>query len=488
MQRRLGREGRLRWFVEAAWPIIEPERAFRPGRHIDVVCEHLEALYNLEIDALAINIPPGHMKSLLCSVFFDAWVWIRDPAHKFLCGSFDLELPKRDGGKVLQIVRSDWFRERWGDIVQIVSPKNKKTEEKDPALERFYTSRGGLRLSVSPEGKGTGWHGNTVKVDDPVKAQDQSLAAMQKACNWITGTLATRKSDPQNFRKLLVMQRLHEKDPSAMAVKELGYHCLSLPWEYEPKFSKSTPVGGDWRTKPNEILWPEVHTEKTTADMKRDLKSPRNISAQMQQHPSPAEGIIFKKKHFEGQRFRELPQDQHYTWIQVWDLSFDDEGDDPDYVCGGVWALSRTGAYLYHREKAILDFPATLQTIVRVNKTYPQAATKGYVEKKANGAAVLKTIAKRFPGWLPVEPGHQSKTIRAHSVTHLFEAKNVYVRDEPWADDFENTLLGFPTLAHDDDVDMAVYALRIFEERAATVGEALAAASEAGIDVFELLG
>ena len=34
----------LRAFVEQAWPVLEPTTPFLPNWHIDLVCEHLEAI------------------------------------------------------------------------------------------------------------------------------------------------------------------------------------------------------------------------------------------------------------------------------------------------------------------------------------------------------------------------------------------------------------------------------------------------------------
>lgn len=51
----------LKKFVEFAWPWIEP-REFRDNWHIDVICEHLEAINRGDIRRLLINIPPRHGK------------------------------------------------------------------------------------------------------------------------------------------------------------------------------------------------------------------------------------------------------------------------------------------------------------------------------------------------------------------------------------------------------------------------------------------
>src|SRR5216117_3499506 len=66
-------------FVMQAWPIVEPATPFVPGWHIDAIIEHLEAITRGQIRNVLINVPPRHMKSLLVSVLWPAWEWIRWP-------------------------------------------------------------------------------------------------------------------------------------------------------------------------------------------------------------------------------------------------------------------------------------------------------------------------------------------------------------------------------------------------------------------------
>jgi len=57
-------------FVRQAWPIVEPGVEFIPSWHIELICEHLEAISAGELRKLLINIPPRHSKSTIVSVMF----------------------------------------------------------------------------------------------------------------------------------------------------------------------------------------------------------------------------------------------------------------------------------------------------------------------------------------------------------------------------------------------------------------------------------
>src|SRR5262245_56294865 len=85
----------LRVFVECAWRILEPTTNFQPNWHIDLICEHLEAVTAGEIRRLVINIPPRYMKSLLTSVLWPCWEWIQRPSTRWLFVSFAESLANR---------------------------------------------------------------------------------------------------------------------------------------------------------------------------------------------------------------------------------------------------------------------------------------------------------------------------------------------------------------------------------------------------------
>jgi len=61
-----------------------------------------------------------------------------------------------------------------------------------------------------------------------------------------------------------------------------------------------------------------------------------------------------------------------------------------------------------------------------------------YVEDAANGAAVTDVLKKEIHGIIPVKP-LGGKVVRAHAVTAVVEAGNVFIPDAsvaPWVHDF----------------------------------------------------
>src|ERR1700752_4783317 len=101
-------------FVRQAWCIVEPSTTFIPNWHIDAIIDHLEAVSRGEIRNLLINVPPRHAKSLLVSVFWPVWEWIRWPHRRWLFSSYAAQLSIRDSLKCRRLIDSPWYQSNWG--------------------------------------------------------------------------------------------------------------------------------------------------------------------------------------------------------------------------------------------------------------------------------------------------------------------------------------------------------------------------------------
>lgn len=435
----------LRFFVEEMWPVVEPGIPFVPGRHVDAICAHLEAVSAGDIRKLLINIPPGCMKSLLVNVFWHAWEWIHRPTTRYISVSFDANLTLRDSRKVIQILRSEEFRHLWGDLVSLPA---------DVAASDFSNMQGGWKFATSIQGKLVGRHADIITIDDPVKPLEINGAALETCKQWWHETLPTRFRDPKTGRRVLVMQRLHEDDLSGIALKEEGWERLILPMRYEKnRHCYDTCIGGeDWRKDEGELLWPERFGEEEVKRIEKDLLA-RGAAAQLQQSPTPAGGLVFKASWFKKYGVAPAKMDQI---IQSWDAAFKGTSDS-DYVCGQVWGKAGGEYYLLDQVHGHWDFPETCAQIKALSKRWPKATAK-LVEDKANGPAIIDTLKKEISGLIAVTP-EGGKEARANAVAPLYEAGNVYHPEETWVDGLEAEMTGFPFARNDDRVDAMTQAL-----------------------------
>ncbi len=494
IQREIGLRGGLHRFVRMAWHVVEPSRPFADNWHIGAKCEHLEALYRGQIRKLMINEPPGCMKSLLCDVFLDAWLWIQDPGYKLISAAYDARLVgKRDGGKVLDLVRSQWFRARWGDRVMVPT---------DAAVGEIETSAKGFRYATSVRGPLTGRHANGLKIDDPHKAQELTDNALDAAEDWYRGAFSSRKLP--GAWELIIMQRLHEKDLAGRLLREGGWEHLMLPMRYEPHRKCSTSIGfSDPRTEPGELLWPSYKTPEDVAELEKAMGS-QVASAQLAQKPTAAGGVIFLRPWFQ---FYTVAPGRFDGSCHSFDFTFKDAskraGGKIDFVGAGVYGRKGADFYLLDLHLERLDFPSSLALVKKQARKWPQVNAK-LIEGKANGPAIISMAKKELSGLIEVEP-LGGKEARANAVAPLYEAGNVYyphpdgaitnpaTQREPtklpfvWdgrpagVDAHLDSMTGFPFAEHDDDVDVETQALMYLRNKATRFLEAMKALQREGV-------
>jgi hypothetical protein len=396
---------RFREFVRQAWPVIEPSTLFVSGWHIDAIVEHLEAVACGQIRNLLINVPPRHMKSLLVSVLWPAWEWIRCPQRRWLYSSYAAQLSIRDSIKCRRLIESPWYQARWADRFGLTSDQNTKG--------RFDNDRSGYRFSTSVGGAATGEGGDRIVCDDPHNVQEAESDSVRKATlDWWDVVMSTRVNDPKTSAKVVVMQRCHQRDLSGHLLEQGGFEHLCLPAECEGT-RKVTSIGfADPRQEHGELLWPERFGPAEIESLKRSLGS-YAAAGQLQQRPSPSGGGIMKRHWF---RFWQIPGANlppvavrmpdgtlssvepitfayHDEVIQSWDCSFKDL-DTSDYVVGQVWTRADACFLLLAQVRARMDCPATVRAVRGLSNRFPTTVAK-LIEDKANGSAVIQMARAR---------------------------------------------------------------------------------------------
>src|SRR5215472_12763100 len=203
----------LREFVRQAWHVVEPSTPFVPGWHIDAIIEHLEAVTRGQIRNLLINVPPRHMKSLLVSVFWPAWEWIRHPERRWLYSSYAASLAQRDSVLCRRLIESPGYQQRWGRVFSLTSDQNTKG--------RFDNSRTGCRLTTSVGGAVTGEGGDRIVCDDLHNVQEAESDSIRKnTVDWFDVVMSTRVNNPKTAAKVVVMQRCHQQDLSGHLLEQ----------------------------------------------------------------------------------------------------------------------------------------------------------------------------------------------------------------------------------------------------------------------------
>ncbi|MNS79840.1 Terminase-like family protein [compost metagenome] len=324
----------------------------------------------------------------------------------------------------------------------------------------------------------TGAGADILIIDDVVKdaKQADSETFREAAWDWYSSTASTRLMPGGGV--LVILTRWHEEDLAGKLLEMAENDPEADQWEVI-RFP-AIAEGDEWLLEDGSVA--SVGDGKNVIDFdrakarllrqrgeplhgdrfnvralhkKQRSMIPRHWLALYQQRPSSLEGNLFKRDWW--QYFTYKPTMRFDKLIQSWDFTFDD-GDGSDYVVGQVWGARGEEFYLLDQVRGQMDAPATMAAIVALSKKWPKARAK-LVEKKANGAAILKMLKGKVSGLIPVEP-QGSKVQRASAIAPDVQSGNVYLRDDvPWVSDFIEEHAAFPKGANDDQVDSTSQAL-----------------------------
>lgn len=485
-------EGGLYEFGRLVFEKVEG-RKLLDSWHLRLLCRHLEAVSRAEITRLVINVPPGTGKSSWTCVIYPAWDWAMRPWRRWMCTSHDDGLVLRDARRTRAIVQSQWFQDRWGGDDGCVIDSTLSAAAK---AGEYWTTAGGLRFSTSVGAKGTGWHAHIQMVDDPHKAGDPAdvtPAALEKVRVWWDEKMSSRRMPGSSFARVVIMQRLDEKDLAATCIKR-GYHLLCLPMHYDeehPHLDEEDERRPGMPHEGEDLLCPALKDEEAVREEGEEL-GPYGRPAQHQQLPVARGGGIFKTDWFVN-FWKELPE-QGFD-IQSWDHSFGTLGDTSSGVAGQFWRRSGGGFYLVDRFNERCTYPVMKRNLILFSAKHRSALTK-YVESAAAGKVIGQDLEKVLPGIVPVTVGAHTggKLARAQSITGACEAGNVWLPHPtearlygrahpcPWVWDFIALICAFRGLPADisDDVDAMSQAITKLTDDSALFDEAMKRISEEG--------
>lgn len=466
-------------FIKAAWPHVEGGKTFIDNWHVMALARHLQACEEGEINYLIINIPPGCMKSTICSIMFPAWVWCRNPSKQFLHASYAQSLSVKDSVYCRRLIESDWYKAYFSEI-RLMDDSNTKL--------RFDNVKGGFRIATSIGGATTGYHADYIIADDPNSAHTVDSPTIRESTNLFWDqVMSTRLNDVKTGVRILVQQRLHTNDLTGhileQEIPDVVHLCLPMEFESKRKcktikFKNETKVWEDPRTKEGALLWPEFFGVSELDKLKKVIANEYAIAGQLQQRPSPESGGIFKREWFKIWKERYIPELQYV--IQAWDTALSTE----KTACAS--ACCTWGVFLdnYNIENLILldifygniDYP-TLHTMAKKlaldyhNKDINTPIRHGnkpdtiLIEAKANGLSLVQDLYKYGIDAIPYNPNKVFKTnnkiVRARRASTLVEAGKVwlpakyptYTSFYKFADEFLQAAINFPSLESNDIID-----------------------------------
>jgi len=314
--------------------------------------------------------------------------------------------------------------------------------------------------AASTNSKAQGRGGDIIIVDDPLSADAATSETFRNETNsWFVHQLPQRLNNPSQSAIVVVMQRLHQNDPSGflLAQEESDWTLLKLPLVAEEDERIVFPVSGrEWKRKKGDCLDPKRWSLKV---VKQRQQNRLVWSGQFQQEPSPAEGNLIRvdeilyyggRDPVTGALDPALPETFERKIISV-DASFKDKSTS-DYVVVIVVGIVGSRRYLLHVTNAHLDLTGTENEIRNCRAQFgPISAT--LIEDKANGSSVIAHLKEEIPGVIAIDP-QGGKMARVVATSPEFQARNwIIERNGPWSHKVVEQLTMFPLCKFDDITD-----------------------------------
>lgn len=473
----------LAWFVRESWHVLEPETPLEWSWHHEALCAHLQWLlegwkrkgieptYRMVARNLAINVPPGSLKSRIVCVCALAWWWLHAPTFKLIALSENPQVALRDADSCRELIRSKWY--------QTAFRPNWTLREDQDALGNFGNTVGGNRRSFGAGSKVTGLRADAIFVDDPNDAFEVLSPQSRSTTNGKWTRTANRVNDERRSLRVVIQQRVHADDLTGFILAQSrwtdenrsGWVHLMLPTEFDPDRCCVTPIFVDPRTTRGECLHAARYTREVL-DAERVRLGAYGYAGQHDQNPSPDEGGMFARSMWKWWRPTgiepakarphgcktpdELParvidiKDMEWLAISV-DAAFKGASTS-DRVGLQVWGGKGADRFLIRNATRVRDFPTTLRDLRQLRVDYPRA-TRILVEDAANGAAIVDTLNAELGGLCLVKP-QGGKASRAFASSPYVQAGNVYLLENGEGIELHlEECSVFPNGKHDDSVD-----------------------------------
>lgn len=442
-------------FVRLFWDVIVPEELIW-NWHMGYLCRRLHKLAERVFEGLPkehdliINISPGSTKSTIASIMFPAWVWTRLPSARLLSGSYSQMLAMDLARKSRDLIKSDRYRACFTDV---------EIREDQDSKGFFVNKHGGERYAFGIGGTVTGKHGHFIIVDDPLNPnQAASEAELNAANRWMEETLPSRVVDRRVVPTILIMQRLHENDPTGHRLRKanlMPVRHVCIPAEatehVNPPSLKKYYVGG--LMDPKRLGWEALSQAKAQGEYA--------YAAQYLQTPIPRGGLMFHTDKLRVAR----PPAAFKRVIRGWDKA--------GTAGGGMFTAGVKIGIAADDRVWVLDvirgqWDASMReaTILSAARSDGTGVTVGVEQEPGSGGKEsAEATARRLIGFpvrvVKVGKSEGDKAARADPFAAQVNAGNVSLAEAAWNLDYVNELRFFPRSRYKDQVDATSLAFNL---------------------------
>lgn len=312
-------------------------------------------------------------------------------------------------------------------------------------------------------------------IDDPIKPDDAYSEPLRlRINNRFMNTFKSRLAKESETPIILVMQRIHEEDPSGFLLKggtgEIWDHLLlpvEIPEEpisewYPTKYTHGRPFE---YTLPAGPLWAFKHSQEEVDALR--LADPYTAEAQYDQNPSSAKATIFKP-HF-WKYYDVLPSD--IVLKRIYCDTAQKTGQHNDYTVFQCWGLvPNKGIYLIDQYRDKVEAPQLEQALRSFYTKHkhkkgvnPVGVNQVLIEDKSSGSSLIQSIRQTSTIPLVDIQRNRDKVMRSLDGVPYIASGRVHIPlNAEFTHDFVEEHRKFTPLMthkHDDQIDPTLDAI-----------------------------
>jgi predicted phage terminase large subunit-like protein len=349
----------------------------------------------------------------------------------------------------------------------------------------FMNTKGGGRLACTVGGMSpVGFHAHFILIDDPLdpqQARRMSEVEIATANSFMSEVLPTRKVDKEVSVTWLIMQRLHQNDPSGYLLKKAAdsgkVRHICIPAERSPKVR---PRGLRRRYSKDGLMDPVRLSKSILDEAKIDLGE-FGYSGQYGQSPVPRGGGMFKVGRIQIEPVAPALKSKQWVGLcRFWDKAGTAGGG--AYTVGLLMGRYRhvnapkDGAedewWILDIERQQLDSGDRERLIVATAKRDGKCVTVGQEQEPGSGGKEsAQATVKRLAGYrVRTVPAVGSKEERADEWSTMVNVGAFKMLAAGWNQEFIDELRYFPFSKYKDQTDAGAGAYTILATPVRRVG------------------
>jgi predicted phage terminase large subunit-like protein len=299
-----------------------------------------------------------------------------------------------------------------------------------------------------------GFHGDILIVDDPINpTQAISEIELGNANRWMEQTLSTRKTDKATTPTILIMQRLHQDDPSGhmLTKQKENIKHICIPGECRNFRNQVSPPElikyyRDDLMDPNRLSWPVLE------DLQADLGQ-YGYAGQIGQNPTPPGGGMFKVDRFTV--LTQMPSPAHIVkTVRYWDKA--GTQDAGAWTAGVKMSLLMSGRWVIEDVKRGRWGTDERERIIRNVAETDGKSCHIWIEQEpgSGGKESAEGTIRNLGGYLAyAERPTGDKAFRADPFSVQVNNGNVMLLIGNWHRDLIEELRFFPASTYKDQTD-----------------------------------